>query len=49
MSQENVEIVRAALDASSRGDTGGFIAALDPAIEWTPVKEDPEYRSSWPR
>jgi ketosteroid isomerase-like protein len=44
MSQENVEIVRAALDASSSGDTGGFIAALDPAIEWTPVREDPEYR-----
>ena len=44
MSQENVEIVRAALDASSRGDAEAFIAALDPAIEWTPVKQDPEYR-----
>ena len=44
MSQENVEIVRAALDASSRGDSEAFIAALDTAIEWTPVEEDPDYR-----
>jgi ketosteroid isomerase-like protein len=44
MSQDNVEIVRAALDASCRGDTDAFVAALDPAIEWTPVSEDPDYR-----
>jgi ketosteroid isomerase-like protein len=43
MSPENVELVRAALDASSRGDTDAFVAALDPAIEWTPVKDDPDY------
>jgi ketosteroid isomerase-like protein len=44
MSRENMEIVRAALDASDRGDSEAFIATLDPAIEWTPVREDPEYR-----
>jgi ketosteroid isomerase-like protein len=44
MSQENVEIVRAFLDASSRGDSGALMAALDPTIEWTPVKEDPAFR-----
>ena len=44
MSQENVEIVHAALDAASRGDAEAFMAALDPAIEWTPVKDDPDYR-----
>ena len=44
MSQENVEIVRAFLDASSLGDLETFMGALDPAIEWTPVKEDPDFR-----
>ena len=44
MSQENVEIVRAFLDASSLGDSEALMAALDPAIEWTPVKEDPDFR-----
>jgi ketosteroid isomerase-like protein len=44
MSQENVEIVHAFLDAGCRGDTEGFMAALDPRIEWTPVKDDPDYR-----
>jgi ketosteroid isomerase-like protein len=44
MSQENVQLVRAALDASSRRDAEAFMAALDPAIEWTPVKDDPDYR-----
>ena len=44
MSQENVEVVRAFLDASSLGDTESLMAALDPAIEWTPVIEDPDYR-----
>jgi ketosteroid isomerase-like protein len=44
MSQENVEIVRAVLDASSRGDSEAFMAAIDPAIEWTPVMEDPDFR-----
>ena len=43
MSQENVEVVRKALEASSRGDLDGFSEALDPAVEWTPVKGDPGY------
>src|SRR6476660_9800325 len=34
MSEENVEVVRQALDASSRGDFTGFEAMSDPAIEW---------------
>jgi ketosteroid isomerase-like protein len=44
MSQENVEIVRAFLDASSLGDVETFMAALAPAIRWTPVAEDPDFR-----
>jgi ketosteroid isomerase-like protein len=44
VSQETVEVVRAVLDASSRNDSEAFMAALDPAIEWTPVKEDPDFR-----
>jgi ketosteroid isomerase-like protein len=44
MSQENVEIVHAFLDAGCRGDSEAFMAALDPGIEWTPVKDDPDYR-----
>ncbi len=44
MSRENVEVVRAALQASSDRDAEGFIGALDPAIEWTPVEDDPDYR-----
>jgi ketosteroid isomerase-like protein len=43
MSQENVEVVRKALEASSRGDLDGFSEALGPAVEWTPVKGDPDY------
>jgi ketosteroid isomerase-like protein len=43
MSQENVELVRAALDAASRGDLDALIGALDPAIEWTHVESDPDY------
>src|SRR5690349_1074177 len=39
-----MEIVRAFLDASSLGDLATFMAALDPAIEWTPVEEDPDFR-----
>ena len=36
--------MRSVLDASSLGDSEAFMAALDPAIEWTPVREDPDYR-----
>jgi ketosteroid isomerase-like protein len=43
MSRENVERVRGALDASSRGDLDALIAALDPEIEWTPVESDPDF------
>jgi ketosteroid isomerase-like protein len=44
MSQQNVETVRALLDPSTLGDAQAFMAALDPAIEWTPVTEDPDFR-----
>ncbi len=35
MSQENVEIVRAAFDAFERGDTDGVLSLCDPEIEIT--------------
>src|ERR1700694_5870479 len=45
MSQENVEIVRAALDGGlAGGDPHVLMSALDPAVEWIPVENDPEYR-----
>ena len=44
MSQENVEIVRSFLDASSLREGDALLAALDPAIEWLPVKDDPDCR-----
>ncbi len=44
MSQTNVEIVRVALQASSDGDANTFLGALDSAIEWKPVIEDPDHR-----
>ena len=44
MSRQNVEVVRAFLDAGCRGDSEALMAALDPGIEWTPVKDDPDYR-----
>jgi uncharacterized protein len=34
MSQENVEIVRRALDAFSSGDAGSFAALTTPDLEW---------------
>ena len=34
MSQENVEIVRAANDASNRGDYAAALSALAPDVEW---------------
>jgi len=39
-----VEIVRGDSDASVRGDSDAFMRVLDPDIEWTPVKDDPDYR-----
>ena len=37
MSQENVEVVRAVLDAQRRGDWGAFPDLYDPEIEWEDV------------
>ena len=34
MSQENVEIVRAAAEAMARGDAGAALDALHPEVEW---------------
>ncbi len=34
MSRENVEVVAAALDAFDRRDKEGFLALLDPNIQW---------------
>lgn len=44
MSEENVEIVRAALAGNLvSGDPDVLMSALDPAVEWIPVEADPEY------
>ena len=43
MSQENVDLVRGFIDAQGRGDLVATMAALDPAIEWTPVQSDPGF------
>jgi ketosteroid isomerase-like protein len=44
VSQENVEIVRAALDGSLvSGNPDVLMSALDPEVEWIPVATDPEY------
>jgi ketosteroid isomerase-like protein len=43
MSQENVALVRALIDASGRQDVDALMATLDPAVEWTPVEADPGY------
>jgi ketosteroid isomerase-like protein len=42
MSQENVEIVRRALDAFNRRDKAAWLAAADPEVENLPAKEWPE-------
>ena len=42
MSQENVEIVRAAYDAFERGDLDAVSQLHDPAIEWQTSEEDPD-------
>jgi ketosteroid isomerase-like protein len=47
MSEENVEIVRRAIEAWGRRDThtslDPLMSSLDPDIEWVPVQDDPEY------
>jgi ketosteroid isomerase-like protein len=42
MSQENVEIVREAMDAYNLGDKDGWARFMDPGIETFPVPEFPE-------
>ena len=42
MSQENVEVVRAAYDAFERGDLEAVSQLHDPAIEWHTSVEDPD-------
>ena len=39
MSQENVEIVRRAMEAYVRGDIAGALVAADPDIVWNPSEE----------
>ena len=43
MSQENVEIVKAAFEAWNRGDLDGWLAEADPEIEWLVLPEVLEY------
>jgi ketosteroid isomerase-like protein len=38
MSQENVEIVRTAIEAWGAGDMHSFYASLDPDMVWNPVE-----------
>jgi ketosteroid isomerase-like protein len=42
MSQENVAITRALLDAFNRGDLDWVARFHDPEIEWTTSSEDPD-------
>jgi hypothetical protein len=42
MSQENVEIVREAMDAYNLGDKDGWARFMDPGLETFPVPEFPE-------
>jgi uncharacterized protein len=42
MSEENVEIVRAAYDAFERGDLDAVSQLQAPAIEWQTAVEDPD-------
>jgi ketosteroid isomerase-like protein len=39
MSQEDVEIVRTAVEAWGAGDMDSFCASLDPDMVWNPVEE----------
>jgi ketosteroid isomerase-like protein len=42
MSQENVELVRAAYDAFERGDLDAVSQLQDPVMEWQTSAEDPD-------
>jgi ketosteroid isomerase-like protein len=44
MSQENIEIVRDALEAFNRRDIDGLLEMADPEIEWRPPAELPGSR-----
>ena len=43
MSQENVEIVRRAFEASARGDSEGVLALYDPDVEWDASRTQPGF------
>ncbi len=45
MSEENVQVVRAALDAFSRGDTPAFLKLFDPSGVFTPIPDTPDVQS----
>ena len=38
MSQENVEVVRRAIDAAGRGDFGAMLEFYDPDVEFVPLR-----------
>ena len=45
MSNQNVDVIRVAYDAYSRGDVSAMLRLVDPELEWTyldPAVEDPE-------
>jgi SnoaL-like protein len=42
MSQENVEIVKAAFEAYTRGDADWMVGAADPEIVWHSLPESPD-------
>ena len=42
MSRENVEVVRAAFEAWSRGDLDAWLAEADPEIEWYVLPDAPD-------
>jgi ketosteroid isomerase-like protein len=44
MSQENVEIVRAAIESFNRGDLDTLLREMPPEIEW---HDQPELPGSW--
>jgi ketosteroid isomerase-like protein len=45
MSQENVEIVRAAFEAWSRGEVDQALSAMDDTIEWEMAEDEPDART----
>ena len=44
MSQENVEILREAVDAFNARDTERFLSFMDPEVEWRSAVEQKSYR-----